>query len=138
MNTVPFDTLKFADRLAAGGFTEEQAKTAASALSETFKDDIATKADIERLEAKIDTLESSMNQKLGALESSVNQKLGALENSMNQKLGTLESSMNQKLGTLEAILTQKIDAMESRITIKMGGMLVVAIGVIVSLLKLIH
>ena len=108
MNTVPFDTLKFADRLAAGGITEEQAKTAASALSEAFKDDIATKADIERLETKIDMLESSMIQKLGALE---------------------------------AILTQKIDAVESRITIKMGSMLVVAIGVIgviVSLLKLIH
>ena len=105
MNPDPFDTLKLADRLAAGGFTEEQAKTAASALSEAFKDDIATKADIERLETKIDMLESGMNQKLGALET---------------------------------ILTQKIDAVESRITIKMGGMLVVAIGIIVSLLKLIH
>jgi hypothetical protein len=42
MSTVPFDTLKLADRLAAGGFTEEQAKTAASALSGAFKDDIAT------------------------------------------------------------------------------------------------
>jgi hypothetical protein len=35
VNAVPFDTLKLADRLQAGGFTPEQARMFASALAET-------------------------------------------------------------------------------------------------------
>jgi hypothetical protein len=41
--SVAFDTLKLADRLAAGGFTTEQSRTAASALSEAFTADLVTK-----------------------------------------------------------------------------------------------
>ncbi len=36
MTVVPFDTLKLADRLQAGGFTHEQARAAASALAEVM------------------------------------------------------------------------------------------------------
>lgn len=49
-----FDTLKLADRLAAGGFTQEQAKTAASALSEALTADLATKTDLIGLATKAD------------------------------------------------------------------------------------
>ena len=54
VNAVPFDTLKLAERLQSGGFTPEQARTAAAALAEavsgaelaTKQDLLATKADL--------------------------------------------------------------------------------------------
>jgi hypothetical protein len=47
MSAVPFDTLKLADRLQAGGFTAEQAHTFASALAETAAGaDLATRQDL--------------------------------------------------------------------------------------------
>jgi hypothetical protein len=46
MSAVPFDTLELADRLQAGGFTPEQAKTAATALAEAMQAELVTKADL--------------------------------------------------------------------------------------------
>lgn len=65
MSAVPFDTLKLADKLQAGGFTPEQARSAASALVEAMSSaELATKADIKeaeiRLEAKIDAAKTEL------------------------------------------------------------------------------
>ena len=56
MAAVTFDTLKFVEKLKAGGIPEEQAK----AISEAFRDasgdaDLATKRDIRELELKMET-----------------------------------------------------------------------------------
>lgn len=48
MGTITFDTLKLARKLEAGGFTPEQATTAATALSEAMAEvpDLPTRADL--------------------------------------------------------------------------------------------
>jgi hypothetical protein len=54
MTAVPFDTLKLADRLDAGGFTPEQARTFASALVEAASGaELATKGDLVNLEQRM-------------------------------------------------------------------------------------
>ena len=53
MTAVPFDTLKFAERLEAGGFTHPQAKAAAEAFAEAICQDMAPKSDIGEVELKI-------------------------------------------------------------------------------------
>ena len=60
MATITFDTHKFVRRLQEAGFEEKQAE----AISETFKEasgeaELATKRDIERLEARFDKLETN-------------------------------------------------------------------------------
>lgn len=56
MATVAFDTLKFVEKLKAAGVPEPQAKAEAEALQEAFGTaELATKRDLERLEAKLDT-----------------------------------------------------------------------------------
>ncbi|BAI75318.1 hypothetical protein AZL_c00250 (plasmid) [Azospirillum sp. B510] len=49
MSAVPFDTLRFATKLQAGGFTVEQARAAAEAFAEATSQEIATKADVSAL-----------------------------------------------------------------------------------------
>lgn len=57
MATVTFDTLKFVERLKAGGVPEEQAKAEAealvSALSEAMDLQLASKTDIHRIEREL-------------------------------------------------------------------------------------
>lgn len=58
MMTAPFDTLKFSDRLEAGGFTSEQARTATAAMSEVLADaDLVTGNDVDHLATKADLSE---------------------------------------------------------------------------------
>jgi hypothetical protein len=55
LNAVPFDPLKLAERLEAGGFTSEQARTAASAMADAASAaEVATKADLAGLATKTD------------------------------------------------------------------------------------
>ncbi|MGQ9366964.1 hypothetical protein [Azospirillum sp. ST 5-10] len=56
MTAIPFDTLKLAERLQAGGFTPEQARTAAAAIAEAMTGaELPTKSDLAALEARLDS-----------------------------------------------------------------------------------
>jgi hypothetical protein len=65
--SVPFDTLKFVEKLEAGGFTHAQAKAAAEAFAEATSQELATKNDIAAVRADIRELELRMTIKLGGL-----------------------------------------------------------------------
>jgi hypothetical protein len=65
MNAVPFDTLKLSERLAAGGFTPEQARAAASALVEALASaDLVTR---EYLDSRLRDLEQRLIIRLGGM-----------------------------------------------------------------------
>ncbi len=57
MSAVTFDTLKFVERLKAGGMSDAQARAIAEAqveaFSETTSNTLATKQDVARLELKL-------------------------------------------------------------------------------------
>jgi hypothetical protein len=80
MSAVPFDTLKLAERLEAGGFTPEQARTAASALA--------------------------------------------------------EAASGAELVT-KTYLDDRLTVLEQRLTIRLGGMLVIAVGVVLAAIRYI-
>ncbi len=58
MSAVAFDTLKFVEKLEAGGFSHAQAKAAAQAFADATSEQIATKGDLTQakleLEARIE------------------------------------------------------------------------------------
>ncbi len=51
--TLPFDTLQYAKRLKAVGFTEEQAEVQAEVLAEIIESEFATKRDLKELEVQL-------------------------------------------------------------------------------------
>ena len=53
MSTITFDTLKFVEKLEAGGFTHQQAKAAAEAFAEATGQELATKSDIKDIRSDV-------------------------------------------------------------------------------------
>lgn len=53
MTAIVMDTLEFAAKLKAGGFTEQQAETQARALAEVVEKQLATKQDVDSHEANL-------------------------------------------------------------------------------------
>lgn len=53
MPVLAIDTLAFAKKLKAAGFTDEQAETLAHAQAELIDERLATKSDLERLELRL-------------------------------------------------------------------------------------
>jgi hypothetical protein len=50
---IVFDTLEYAKKLKAAGFTEQQAEIQAEALADMFENQIATKRDLRELEYRL-------------------------------------------------------------------------------------
>jgi len=71
MATITFDTLKFVEKLKAGGVPEAQAKAEAEALvtafSEAMDSQLATKFDINRLERELLVLKWMVGLVLGGI-----------------------------------------------------------------------
>ena len=65
---IAIDTLAYTKELIAGGFTEQQAETQANTLNKTLntalKEEIATKSDIEKVEAKINLIEEKLSSEI--------------------------------------------------------------------------
>jgi len=53
MRAIPFDTLKYANKLMSVGFTKEQAEVQAEAIAELINDNLATKRDLKELESNL-------------------------------------------------------------------------------------
>ncbi len=71
MGTITFDTLKFVEKLRAGGVPEEQAKAEVEALvtafSEAMDSQLATKTDINRLERELMVIKWMVGLVLGGI-----------------------------------------------------------------------
>lgn len=63
-NTVAFNTLAYAKKMKAVGFTEQQAEAQAEALAEIVENRLATKQDIEGLKRDIKELEIRLRHDL--------------------------------------------------------------------------
>lgn len=62
-----FDTLTYAKKLKAAGFTEEQAEAQADALRAVVDENLATKADVIALKRDLKELEQRITIRLGGL-----------------------------------------------------------------------
>jgi hypothetical protein len=107
MNTITFDTLKYANTLKAAGVAPQQAEAQASALSEVLEvnmRELATKGD-----------------------------LALLRKDLDSDMTSLRKDLDRTRQELKADILQ----LEQRMTIKLGGMMVIAIGVAATLVKLL-
>jgi len=69
--TAAFDTLKFVDKLEAGGFSSTQARAAAEAFADATSEQLATKADIAKLGADIRELRADVKADLAETKSEI-------------------------------------------------------------------
>lgn len=67
MNTVAFDTLKFAKRMTEAGFTKKQAETLAEEQAGLIENNLATKRDIAELRRDMKELEHRLTIRLGGM-----------------------------------------------------------------------
>jgi hypothetical protein len=67
MENLLFDKLAYVDRLTKAGIDEAQARAFSDALDEALKESVATRADIVRLEHKIDLLGRDLTIRMGGM-----------------------------------------------------------------------
>ena len=162
MAAIAFDTLKYSKRLKDAGVPDKQAEAEVEALAEALEvnlKDLPTKDDLTRetglLRRDLKELETSLKRDMKELESSLKRDIKELESSLKRDIKELEGSQKRDLKELETSLKHDLTESESRLkhenelmrlemrdierrmTIKLGGLMVVAVGAVATLVKLL-
>ena len=138
MAAVAFDSLHYAQQLAAAGMPREQAEVVAQGLTAMFvhnfeslvtKDYLDTR--FSEQSVKMDLLAAAIDHRLDLFSAEVDGKLERLSAQTDRKLDWLSSEVDGKLGRFSAEFDGKLDLFAAKIDGKLGK-LYVMFGVIVA------
>lgn len=116
MNAIPFDTLKFANRLKAVGFTDTQAETIVEiqreasnetlhhAIHDFHLDDIATKRDLKELERDLKEMDVALRRDLADVEMRLQHQIELLRSDTARQV----AETNQRIAETKSDLTRWI------------------------------
>lgn len=114
MAAVPFDTLKLARRLEAAGFPGKQAGDTAEALAEAMSGaELATKSDLALIRTEMAGFRAELKADIAALR----------------------AELKADIATLRAELKADIELVRRDLTIRLGGMMVVAVGILLAAIR---
>ena len=141
MNVVVFDTLALARKLEAAGFSSMQAQGAASALSEAISEIVATKRDLNEMEARqgdnLARVDAAIRADLARVETDIRADLVRVETDIKADLARVEAEFRREFVRVETSLRAEIAAMGSRLTIQLGGMVAASVAIVAALVKLL-
>ena len=126
---VAFDTHRFVKNLMANGFTEKQAEVLASQQVALLNSNLATKADIQSVNERIEALRSDTEKYIAELRSDIEK----LRSDTERYIAELRSDTAKCIAELKADLQRWI----FRVIATVAGILVAAGGVVVTLVSLL-
>ena len=108
-NTDMINTLKYAKRLEAAGFSRIQAEAQALAIQDAFDDSMhpfATKSDLNiavtRLDAKIDGVETRLRSEIRTLDTTLRSEISALDTTLRSEVGRVETTLGSSIRELQS------------------------------------
>ena len=108
-NTDMINTLKYAKRLEAAGFSRVQAEAQALAIQDAFDDALhpfATKSDLNiavtRLDAKIDGVETRLRSEIRTLDTTLRSEISALDTTLRSEVGRVETTLGSSIRELQS------------------------------------
>jgi hypothetical protein len=142
------NTLKYAKRLEAAGFSRIQAEAQALAIQEAFDDSLhpfATKSDLNiavtRLDAKIDGVETRLLSEIRTLDTTLRSEISALDTTLRSAISTLDTTFRSEVGRVETTLGSSIRELQSDMrTVKwiLGLMVPVLITLLIPAIQSIY
>jgi hypothetical protein len=120
MTISSLDTLDIARRLKGAGFSDVQAETVTEILRDVRSADLenlATKGDVERLDAAIERLEAATKADI--------ERVGAATKADIERLGT-------DIARLEAKMDSQIELLRRNLTIRLGGLIIAATAILLA------
>ena len=108
-NTDMINTLKYAKRLEAAGFSRVQAEAQALAIQDAFDDSLhpfATKSDLNiavtRLDAKIDGVETRLRSEIRTLDTTLRSEIRTLDTTLRSEVGRVETTLGSSIRELQS------------------------------------
>jgi ketosteroid isomerase-like protein len=147
MTAIAFDTLKFVKRLKEAGFSEQQAEALAEAEADLFETTLASKQDIADLKREIETARTELKREIEAVRTELKHEIETVRTELKREIETVRTELKHEIETVHTELKREIEAVrvkleyeiraaEQRMAMKLGSLMVVAVGVVATLVKL--
>jgi len=120
MTILAFDTLKAARNLGKAGFNEAQIDSLLGIFAEALTENLATKDDIGRIDAKIDASVESLQKDIGALDA----KIDATAESLQKDIGALDAKIDTVAKRLDTKIDTAVETLRKDLIIKLGGIVI--------------
>ena len=136
MSALAFDTHAAVKKLQQAGFTEQQAEAQTTLLLDVIAGEVATKRDIETVRLDIETVKLDIEN----VRAELKRDIETLRTDLKHDIETLRAETKHDIAELKhdiAELKRDMKEQEMRLTIKLGAMLVIAISVVATLVKLL-
>ena len=140
MSGFAFDTHTFVKHLTRAGMDEQQAEALVEFQVQLINENLATKQDIEEVKRDIEALRLATEQSIEALRLAAKQDIEEVKRDIETLRLTTEQSIEAlRLETKKDIAALKTDMqkMELRLTLRLGSVIVAAMGVFATLIKLL-
>ena len=133
MNALHFDSLTYANRLKAAGMEAGLAEVQASAMTEVIQGhshNLSTKPELQQLG-------QDLRKDMQSLKSELHQDMQSLKSELHQDMQSLRSELHQNMQSLRVEFQKDMQLLEQRMVIKLGSLMVLAIGVVATLVKML-
>ena len=130
MATFTFDTHRAIQNLKEAGVAEAQAEAVVALVSSVFSDNVATKADLQQLEKR---LEQKLEYEVRLLRSDMQ----AMDQRTEVRFDAFEQRIDDKFAAFEQRTDAKSAAMEQRIILKLVAILIPCFGLLFAALRFI-
>ncbi len=121
-----FNTLQAAKELQDAGVETSQAEAMIGVMSRMVTEGLATKKDVQTLEAKVDAGFAAINTKLDAKTAALDAKIDTKVTALDTKLDAKTAALDVKIDNSVALLTAKMETQANRTIIWLGGTMVAA------------
>jgi len=137
-----FDTLRAANRLRdEAGFNEVQAAVLVDTFAAGFAERFPTKRDLQGVEialrSDMEKMETSLRNDMEKMETSLRNDMEKMETSLRNDMGKMETSLRGEIETLATSVRTDMRDLEHRMTIRLGGLMVLGMGVLLTLQRLL-
>lgn len=144
MKTMQLDTLSYANRLKAAGMASALAEEQAMVMSEVLDSNLsplATRTELQSMEkalrGEIQAVEIALRGEIQNVEKTLRNEIQTVEKTLRGEIQALEKTLRTEIKTLDHNIHQELLLLEQRMVIKLGGMMVLSLGVLTTLTKLI-
>jgi hypothetical protein len=115
------NALRYTEQLEEAGFTPEQAKSSVKIWMDLMNDNFATKFDVERSEF-------ALRADMKAMENSLRSDMKEMESGIRSDMKEMESGIRSDMNDMGNSLRMDMKSLELRMTVKLGGLMVLGIG----------
>ncbi len=130
---IPFDTLSYAKKLMAAGFTQEQAEVQAETFLSIVQDQLVSKRDLKEVEKTLELKIETVRKELTTEIETVKKDLKEVEKTLELKIENVRKELKVDIEKVRV----EIEVVKRDLKIWFGGMLFAAVAALSGIMTLI-